>query len=235
MVLPDAVFIEQTKQRKYHIAWPTIWQLVLEMFFKDSAGSQAKISIDLIEHCTEWHLGRWDSGESKGNFISLLWFICSLSNSNILYQILAKLCNILRTDSLAEVLQWLLHASSKGKVKITICEHWANLLSETRNVPISEEIRIYLVLTKIYLSVISLVVQCQNLCSPVYSTACKLTQWHKIWYAHIELLWMMWYTRVQGWFVLLLSPHTQGSSEHILQPTVNPEHRGCFFLQYERQ
>lgn len=32
-------------------------------------------------------------------------------------QILAKLCEILHTDSLAEVLQWLVHASNKGEVK----------------------------------------------------------------------------------------------------------------------
>lgn len=73
--------------------------------------------------CTEWHLGRRDCGKSKGNLVAVR-FICSPCNSNIFCQILAKLCNILHTDSLAEVLQWLLHASSKGEIKISICKHW---------------------------------------------------------------------------------------------------------------
>nr|KAF6430828.1 hypothetical protein HJG63_001872 [Rousettus aegyptiacus] len=38
-------------------------------------------------------------------------------------KILAKLCNILRTDSLAEVLQWLLHASSKEKEWVSALIH----------------------------------------------------------------------------------------------------------------
>ncbi|XP_016079082.1 PREDICTED: uncharacterized protein C4orf17 homolog [Miniopterus natalensis] len=38
-------------------------------------------------------------------------------------KILEKLCNILRTDSLAEVLQWLLHASSKEKEWISALIH----------------------------------------------------------------------------------------------------------------
>lgn len=38
-------------------------------------------------------------------------------------KILAKLCNILHTDSLAEVLQWLLHASSKEKEWISALIH----------------------------------------------------------------------------------------------------------------
>ncbi|OWK06925.1 hypothetical protein Celaphus_00018594 [Cervus elaphus hippelaphus] len=38
-------------------------------------------------------------------------------------KILEKLCNILRTDSLAEVLQWLLHASSKEKEWVSALIH----------------------------------------------------------------------------------------------------------------
>ncbi|XP_019517192.1 PREDICTED: uncharacterized protein C4orf17 homolog [Hipposideros armiger] len=38
-------------------------------------------------------------------------------------KILAKLCNILHTDSLAEVLQWLLHASSKEKEWVSALIH----------------------------------------------------------------------------------------------------------------
>ncbi|XP_049743023.1 uncharacterized protein C4orf17 homolog [Elephas maximus indicus] len=38
-------------------------------------------------------------------------------------KILAKLCEILRTDSLAEVLQWLLHASSKEKEWVSALVH----------------------------------------------------------------------------------------------------------------
>lgn len=38
-------------------------------------------------------------------------------------QILAKLSDILHTDSLAEVLRWLLHASTKGEVKMSVCRH----------------------------------------------------------------------------------------------------------------
>ncbi|XP_034886027.1 uncharacterized protein C4orf17 homolog [Mirounga leonina] len=52
-------------------------------------------------------------------------------------KILAKLCNILRTDSLAEVLQWLLHASSKEKEWVSALIHAElaeiNLLAQQRN------------------------------------------------------------------------------------------------------
>ncbi|EFB21090.1 hypothetical protein PANDA_017935, partial [Ailuropoda melanoleuca] len=65
-------------------------------------------------------------------------------------KILAKLCNILRTDSLAEVLQWLLHASSKEKEWVSALIHaelaeinllaqrgsiTSNLAAETRKPP----------------------------------------------------------------------------------------------------
>ncbi|XP_013965508.2 uncharacterized protein C4orf17 homolog [Canis lupus familiaris] len=53
-------------------------------------------------------------------------------------KILAKLCNILRTDSLAEVLQWLLHASSKEKEWISALIHAElaeiNLLAQRRSI-----------------------------------------------------------------------------------------------------
>ncbi|XP_045843524.1 uncharacterized protein C4orf17 homolog [Meles meles] len=53
-------------------------------------------------------------------------------------KILAKLCNILRTDSLAEVLQWLLHASSKEKEWVSALIHAElaeiNLLAQRRNI-----------------------------------------------------------------------------------------------------
>uniref|UniRef100_A0A452TEF2 Chromosome 4 open reading frame 17 n=1 Tax=Ursus maritimus TaxID=29073 RepID=A0A452TEF2_URSMA len=52
-------------------------------------------------------------------------------------KILAKLCHILRTDSLAEVLQWLLHASSKEKEWVSALIHAElaeiNLLAQRRN------------------------------------------------------------------------------------------------------
>ena len=77
---------------------------------------------------TVWHLGRWNGGESKP------YKPCSLCTSNILCQILEKLCNILRTDSLAEVLQWLLNARTKGET----VNPELSLSSETRNVPMPQ-------------------------------------------------------------------------------------------------
>ncbi|XP_049486873.1 uncharacterized protein C4orf17 homolog isoform X1 [Panthera uncia] len=53
-------------------------------------------------------------------------------------KILAKLCNVLRTDSLAEVLQWLVHASTKEKEWISALIHAEmaeiNLLTQRRNI-----------------------------------------------------------------------------------------------------
>ena len=149
--------------------------------------------------CTELHLGRQDCGESKGNLIN-----CSLCNPNILCQILEKLCNILRTDSLAEVLQWLLHASSKGEIMYLwiLSSIYGQKLG---NVPMSEVF--YLGFAKIMLQFYFPSVQYQ---SPVYATA------HKLVTPQTELLWVMWNTCVQSWFVLLLaSPCTQALPEHI--------------------
>ncbi|XP_077624173.1 uncharacterized protein C4orf17 homolog [Crocuta crocuta] len=53
-------------------------------------------------------------------------------------KILAKLCNVLRTDSLAEVLQWLVHASAKEKEWISALIHAelaeTNLLTQPRDI-----------------------------------------------------------------------------------------------------
>ncbi|XP_029798642.1 uncharacterized protein C4orf17 homolog [Suricata suricatta] len=53
-------------------------------------------------------------------------------------KILAKLCNVLRTDSLAEVLQWLVHAGAKEKEWISALIHAelaeTNLLTQPRNI-----------------------------------------------------------------------------------------------------
>ncbi|XP_044802120.1 uncharacterized protein C4orf17 homolog isoform X4 [Bubalus bubalis] len=50
-------------------------------------------------------------------------FKTSSDNPLVIKKILEKLCNILRTDSLAEVLQWLLHASSKEKEWVSALIH----------------------------------------------------------------------------------------------------------------
>ncbi|XP_075854718.1 uncharacterized protein C4orf17 homolog isoform X2 [Microcebus murinus] len=51
------------------------------------------------------------------------WFKTSIDNPLVIKKILAKLCDILHTDSLAEVLQWLLHASSKEKEWVSALVH----------------------------------------------------------------------------------------------------------------
>ncbi|XP_027455174.1 uncharacterized protein C4orf17 homolog isoform X2 [Zalophus californianus] len=65
-------------------------------------------------------------------------FETSSENPLAIKKILAKLCNILRTDSLAEVLQWLLHASSKEKEWVSALIHAElaeiNLLAQQRNI-----------------------------------------------------------------------------------------------------
>ncbi|XP_017814371.1 uncharacterized protein C4orf17 homolog isoform X2 [Papio anubis] len=50
-------------------------------------------------------------------------FKTSNENPLVIKKILAKLCDILHTDSLAEVLQWLLHASSKEKEWVSALIH----------------------------------------------------------------------------------------------------------------
>ncbi|XP_040333675.1 uncharacterized protein C4orf17 homolog isoform X2 [Herpailurus yagouaroundi] len=65
-------------------------------------------------------------------------FKTSSENPLAIKKILAKLCNVLRTDSLAEVLQWLVHASTKEKEWISALIHdemaEINLLTQRGNI-----------------------------------------------------------------------------------------------------
>lgn len=146
--------------------------------------------------------------------MSLVLFICSLCNSTILCQILARLCNILRTDSLAEVRQWLLHASSKGEIKISICKLWVLYCQALGMCQYLKKSKSTL-FAKIYCNTL----QCFSIrIFVVLYRGDDHASWSfndlKFAVPHIELLWVTWKKHLCPGLISASSPkstHTQGS------------------------
>lgn len=94
-----------------------------------------------------------------------------LCNLTVLCQILAKLCDILHTDSLGEVLQWLLHASTKGEIKINICRYRAQVI--VRNWESAKILEFWNNVALLFPTV-----SASESCSPIYPTICmQVIQW----------------------------------------------------------